>query len=360
MNEKENPYKKLINEKQIETVKSISNLDDGKLYFMNYVADYKLNKLLKSNVTDLNLLIKFVENELLNNKEFKGENTGGDIDAGCSSFVARTPDDHIILCRNFDYKMDMTAVMMKTSPNDGYESMGMVDTGWITDGKRTLYGIGSLDDGKTDLSMTMAFPYLIMDGMNEKGLAICVLKLEGAPTRQNTGKEKITTTSAMRMVLDKAANVGEALELLQNYDMESSLPEGNFHFQLVDIEGNSVVLEYCKNAMTVLKKNYVTNFYLANSMNGLGHGYDRYKILEAVLSFREDTTTDLKPLPRMSKHEAMSLLELVSQEETEDTTSMTQWSVIYDLTEYSAIFNVRREYDNQFIFNGFVKNRLNL
>ena len=54
------------------------------------------------------------------------------------------------------------------------------------------------------------------------------------------------------------------------------------------------------------------------------------------------------------------LLELVSQEETEDTTSMTQWSVIYDLTEYSAIFNVRREYDNQFIFNGFVKNRLNL
>ena len=190
MNEKENPYKKLINEKQIETVKSISNLDDGKLYFMNYVADYKLNKLLKSNVTDLNLLIKFVENELLNNKEFKGENTGGDIDAGCSSFVARTPDDHIILCRNFDYKMDMTAVMMKTSPNDGYESMGMVDTGWITEGERTLYGIGSLDDGKTDLSMTMAFPYLIMDGMNEKGLAICVLKLEGAPTRQNTGKEK--------------------------------------------------------------------------------------------------------------------------------------------------------------------------
>ena len=47
MNEKENPYKKLINEKQIETVKSISNLDDGKLYFMNYVADYKLDKLLQ-------------------------------------------------------------------------------------------------------------------------------------------------------------------------------------------------------------------------------------------------------------------------------------------------------------------------
>ena len=134
--------------------------------------------------------------------------------------------------------------------------------------------------------------------------------------------------------------------------MESSLPEGNFPFQLVDKEGHSVVLEYCKNAMTVLKRNYVTNFYLANRMNGLGHGYDRYKVLEAVLSFREDTTTDLKPLPRMNKHEAMSLLEIISQEETEDATSMTQWSVIYDLTEYSAIFAVRREYENQFVFKG--------
>ena len=188
--------------------------------------------------------------------------------------------------------------------------------------------------------------------MNEKGLAICVLKLDGPPTRQNSKKAKITTTSAMRMVLDKSSNVGEALKLLENYDMESSLPEGNFHFQLVDKEGHSVVLEYCKNAMTVLKRNYATNFYLANRMNGLGHGYDRYKILEAVLSFREDTTTDLKPLPRMNKHEAMSLLEIISQEETEDATSMTQWSVIYDLTEYSAIFAVRREYENQFVFKG--------
>ena len=352
MNEKENPYNKLKSQKQIETIKSFFNLNDGKLYSMDYVADYKLDKLLKSDVTDLNLLIKFVEDELLNCKESDKKSTSGIIDAGCSSFVARTPDNHIILCRNFDYKMDMTAVIMKTALNNGYESVGMVDTGWLTDGKITLYGVGSLDDGKTDLSMTMAFPYLIMDGMNEKGLAICVLKLDGPPTRQNTGKSKITTTSAMRMVLDKAANVGEALELLEKYDMESSLPEGNFHFQLVDREGHSVVLEYCKDAMTVLKRNYVTNFYLANRMNGLGHGYDRYKIIEAVLSFREDTTTDLKPLARMNKHEAMSLLELISQEETEDATSMTQWSVIYDLTEYSAIVAVRREYDKQFVFKG--------
>ena len=39
-------------------------------------------------------------------------------------------------------------------------------------------------------------------------------------------------------------------------------------------------------------------------------------------------------------------------EETEDATSMTQLSVIYDLTEYSAIFAVRREYENQFVFKG--------
>ena len=55
--------------------------------------------------------------------------------------------------------------------------------------------------------------------MNEKGLAICVLKLDGPPTRQNSKKAKITTTSAMRMVLDKSSNVGEALKLLENYEV---------------------------------------------------------------------------------------------------------------------------------------------
>ena len=99
--------------------------------------------------------------------------------------AGRTEEGKPIYGRNFDYKMDMTAVLVRTAPRNGYRSIGMADAGWIG------YGLGSLDDGKTDVSAAVGMPYLIMDGLNEKGLAVSVLKLDGAPTRQNTGKKKI-------------------------------------------------------------------------------------------------------------------------------------------------------------------------
>ena len=113
----------------------------------------------------------------------------------------------------------------------------------------------------------MAFPYLLMDGMNEKGLSMSVLKLRGDPALQDTGKNKISTTVALRLVLDRAANVDEALELLDQYDMQSSMPDANFHFLLADASGKAVVLEYLPNGKRmVYDQNYVTNFYLTENV----------------------------------------------------------------------------------------------
>ena len=170
--------------------------------------------------------------------------------------------------------MDMTAVLIRTAPKGGYVSIGLADAGWVG------YGIGSLGDGVSDISMAVGLPYLIMDGMNEKGLAVSVFYLDGEPARQNTGKPKIMTTVAMR-----------------------PMPDANFHFLISDASGRSVVLEYCGNKMSVLDEHYVTNFYLDPSMEGLGHGKDRYEILKSVLAFKKDV---------LSEKEAMSLLEMVS------------------------------------------------
>lgn len=231
--------------------------------------------------------------------------------------------------------MKMTAVMVRTAPKDGYRSIGMADAGWVG------YDIGSLSDGKSDLSAAVAMPYLIMDGMNEKGLAVSVLKLDGKPTHQRTGKPQITTTAALRLMLDKAANVDEALALLEKYDMNSSMETANFHFLLSDADGKNVVLEYTIDDMTVIDTNYVANHYLAPKMHGLGHAYDRFAVLDSAVKFKKSIFTPF---------EAMSLLSLVSQSETEEATSMTQWSVIYNLHDLTAQVAIRRNYDKLFNF----------
>ena len=77
-----------------------------------------------------------------------------------------------------------------------------------------------------------------MDGMNEKGLCVAVLVIQDSPGfRQDTGKPDLTTTTAVRLLLDKASDVEEALELLSRYDMHAS--SGMMvHFALADVSGH--------------------------------------------------------------------------------------------------------------------------
>lgn len=201
-----NPAASVTDKAQKTSISTIKDLDNGRLYVMDYTADYKLDKMLQQNVNSVDTMLAFVGRELLG----AAKPAPGAIDAGCSAFAGRTEEGKPIYGRNFDYKMKMTAVLVRTAPKDGYRSIGMADAGWVG------YDIGSLSDGKSDLSAAVAMPYLIMDGMNEKGLAVSVLKLDGKPTHQRTGKPQITTTAALRLMLDKAANVDEALALLKN------------------------------------------------------------------------------------------------------------------------------------------------
>lgn len=60
--------------------------------------------------------------------------------------------------------------------------------------------------------------------MNEEGLAVSVNMIQDSDTiEQNTDRPDITTTTAIRLLLNQAGNVEEALELLEQYDMHASM-----------------------------------------------------------------------------------------------------------------------------------------
>ena len=334
MAEGANPAAWLKTDEQRASVATLTDVNDGKLYTMDYTADYQLDALLEANVTDVEGMVRFLQKTLLAG----GTASVGAVDAGCSAFTAQSEEGKFLYGRNFDYKMDMTAVLVRTAPENGYRSIGLANVGWIG------YTAGTLNDGITDLSMAAFFPYLLMDGMNEKGLAMSVLKLRGDPTLQDTGKNKISTTVALRLVLDRAATVDEALKLLDEYDMQSSMPEANFHFLLADASGKAVVLEYLPNGQRmVYDQNYVTNFYLTENVPYAPvRGKDRYDLIEQTLIFKKGV---------MSEAEVMALLAVIGQPETEEATSMTQWSVVYNLTDLTGRVAVVREYDNVFRFS---------
>ena len=90
----------------------------------------------------------------------------------------------------------------------------------------------------------LAALYAPLDGMNEKGLAVSVNMIQDSTSiNQNTEKSDLTTTTAVRLLLNKAASVDEALDLLRQYDLHASMGM-MIHFALADTTGKGVVVEY--------------------------------------------------------------------------------------------------------------------
>lgn len=326
-----NPARHLVTSAQRQTLATLQNIDEGRLYVMDYTADYKLDEALACGAYTPETLFAFAQGMLLSGDAAAARVNG----YGCSSFAAHTADGVRMVGRNYDYRMDTTALLVRLAPKDGYRSLNMTSVGWIG------YGIGMLDDGRTDLSALMLAPYLTMDGVNEKGLSVSTLAVGSKPTRQDTGKPKVSTTVVTRLLLDRAADVNEALALLRQIDYQSIVATNDDHFFLADAVGRAVVVEYCDNQMEVLGKNHVTNHYLSPKVKDSPRsGDDRYDILNTVLGYQRN---------RLSREQTMSLLSFVSQD-PEIGRGETQWSVVYNLTRPGITVAIRRNYGALFTF----------
>ena len=326
---------------EIRTLVSFKQLNEHPFYEMTYHADYNLDEFLINGAATDDELVSFVTKQIL-----KGVSFDVNPDGACSTFVATNLEDENLFGRNFDY-VHSIGLIVRTQPKNGYESISLVNLNHL--------GL-SLENMPTknfiNRVITLAAPYAPLDGMNEKGLAIGVLVIEDGKVHQNTGKVPITTTSAIRMVLDKAATVDEAIELLKNYDMNSS-GETGYHFQIADATGNTAVIEYINNEMHVLTKEEghtaATNFVLYNGMNS-GYGQDRYEKIKA----KQEETNGI-----MSEDEAMDLLLSVPAqgmrevEGGEGIPSDTQWSCVYNLDDLTLQICTTR--DKSRIYNYSLK-----
>ena len=337
--------------------------DKGRIYEMTYTVDYKLDDAINFGIDGQAKLTQFVGAYLMDTQ--KGKSMSLTYDAGCSAFAA--PDKstgNFLMGRNFDFnhwgkdskRIDIPVIVVHTAPKGGKKSVSFVD------GYFVFYKKGFYTDGESDLSMLMAAPYLLLDGINEDGFAISVLKLDGKPTRQtDPSKKTVFTTVAMRMLLDRVSTVKEATDMLKQYNMCMDTDTASYHFFMADATGDYAIVEYTgkdvniKNPtnMETLWHNdtlrYVTNFYVSPTMlntefgGDSHHGRDRYNNLRAGL---------LKHNYNLTSSQALELLKVVAQgpEGSTSSTGYTQWSEVFNLTKRRLTMNILREWDKTFEF----------
>ena len=182
-----------------------------------------------------------------------------------------------------------------------------------------------------------------MDGINEEGLCVAVLMIDDPDaTDQDTGKPGITTTTAVRLLHDKAANVEEAIGLLEQYDMHASAGM-MLHLALIDRSGRSVAVEYVNNEMSVIETPVVTNFYLTPGEKygiGTAQSHTRYDML----------MTHLSEQPVMDMEDMKEAMASVSKNNFGEFAS-TEWTVVYDQDTGELRYYHRENYDDYMTFS---------
>lgn len=350
-----NPHFRIIlNEQQEKTLSSLRRVNDaGTLYQMDYYADYDNRWWIKC--------ASFFTRTI-----------------GCTTFATTTFGGDSLMLRNYDFphvdennSISGLNVVFTLHPEGKYSSVNTADFCWLPSLRA-----GSIDNGKTNITVLLVAPYLCMDGMNEKGVSCSVMSVdikdgEHSVKQKVKGKQKIMITQAERLILDNCATVDEAAELMKNYNM-NGIAGNDYHLFVEDASGKSAIFEWRYDEFTVVYTDVATNFYL-NSDDaqdcrygdylkeeytgpaltrreyhyGYGHGYERFKIAVTALDkhLSEDGSKTV-----MQESDARELLFSCRQTYSSVHTSHTQYSAEYNLSQKELTIWVLPDYKEGFKF----------
>lgn len=308
-----------LTEEEITTLASLEKLDDHPLYVMHYAGDHPSPEISGIGSTS----------------EKVATRSTGDLDAiwGCTLFAALGNPDSRLYGRSFEWRYS-PAVLVFTDPTEGYASVSMADIEYL--------GFGNEDLTRLPLEKQAALLYasvIPFDGMNETGLAIGMAGVPSGNMKKDPLKKTIGELGAIREVLDHAATVDEAIEILESYNID--MGEVPIHYLVASRAGDSALVEFYRGKMSVLRSEepwqVATNF-LVSSTNGRPQGEcRRYDLVSQGL---QDAGG------KIDIEVALNFLQKVSQDSPSDDAD-TQWSVVYEMTSGGVNIVMDRKFDGE-------------
>lgn len=295
-------------------------------------------------------------------------------DIGCASFTAATESGDRLFARNYDFKKTNTCIVF-TNPGGGrHASISTVDLQFIgIDPEKDI-------DGIMDKISCLAAPFVPLDGMNDAGVSCGIyMTYQGGgtdengegivvATDQNTDKPDLTSTTMLRLILDYADSVDEAIELISAYDLHDSA-NTSYHYMIADATGKSAVLEWVNGTDAtdndgsarelVVTYNdrddaigereagadyqWVTNFILQPGYyenDSEKAGLDRYDHIYERLSATDGVVAD--------ETEAMKILGEIGRRtwNNDDSNACTVHSVIYNMTQKTVMWVPNEHYED--------------
>ena len=182
-----------------------------------------------------------------------------------------------------------------------------------------------------ELAPLLDAPNWPFDGMNEAGLAIGMAAVPSAQMDLDPEKSSIGSLEIMRRILDDAANIHEAVSIMESYNIDFR-GGPDLHYLIADQSGEAILVEFFEGEMRIIPNDnpwhLATNF-LTSSMKSTQEQCARYDKI---------SDTMMETGGNLSSSSASELLSNVSQ-------NNTQWSVVYNLQSGIIQVTMDRQFD---------------
>jgi len=307
-----------------KTLLSLEELDPYPSYLMRYYGEYSLS----------DALLEGMESEAKVSSHFSNlykttvSGASGSVLEGkaCTGFSVSSANKEAFLCHNEDWEKSEWLIL-RTDPEKGYAS----------------YSICWMDYDPEQENDLLEMPFYPICGMNSKGVAVSTYSVPVCEPPFASDRSSIIWPVAIRMVLDQAATVDEAIVLLGKYNI--IIEEGNgMQFFIGDAGGDSTIIQWIDGKMIPLKKEgdwqAVTNFVQEDASAFEFKNCWRYQKVKNTL---------MECTHKITAESNMKLLEDTAQSGTAG--DGTQYSVVFNLSEQEFTIAFGGKYQSSYSFD---------
>lgn len=171
-----------------------------------------------------------------------GENQNDYATKGSIAFYGRAFTNTYMKGRIYN-SYNVPILMVTAKPENGYKSWNIIDMSDV--GMKSQQEI---DAWLNNSFQTVAATYCVSEGINSELFSASLISCPIAEC-DDTSLVNITPFMAIRLMLDRAATVESAIDLLSGYDIDFS--SGAYHFFISERYGNSAIIEYIDGKMSV-------------------------------------------------------------------------------------------------------------
>ena len=334
---------------------------DGAVYTMKVSGGFYFDEFLdQGGVKNDPELIAFISNKITRGLMDMGIKES---DIGCASFTAVAENGDKLFARNYDFAKTNVCLTL-TDPGKGrHASFSTVDLNYV--GMDTEKNV----EGLMNKITCLAAPFTPLDGINDAGVSCGIyMTYQGEPENNNAvatdqndpNKPDITSTTMLRMILDYADDVDEAVELVKKYNLHDSA-NTSFHYMVADSTGKSAILEWVAAGETDetdndgTKRELVVTYNTGDENIGEAEGSSDFQwitnfiILPGYYASDDDKPgvdrynqiySDLSATNGIVKDEwaAMDILKTVGRRSWGEGNGCTVHSVVYNLTKKTALW----------------------